>query len=126
MQFGAHLGVLELLLHVPDRRPAPLTDKAPTDQLRPDLGRPRDRPANTHELADSVHPEISDARSERQVVERDTELASSQRRGRGTRCSGEGRGGVEVGGFVSSDQRLKRSSKVREKSGQRLSIKTLA
>lgn len=75
----AHLGIFELLLDIPDRVLAPLTHERPADEFRPDFGRPRDRPTDAHELADPVHPQISDPRGEREIVEGDPEFAGCER-----------------------------------------------
>jgi hypothetical protein len=76
-----HLSVLELLLHIVYRRPARLAHKAPKHQFRPDLARPRNCPADAHQMTDLLHPQLPNARRQRKVMEGDRELSGEEAKG---------------------------------------------
>ena len=111
-----HLSVLELLLHIVDRRPTRLAYEASKHQLWSNFTRPGDGSTDGHEGSDFGCSKLSDSRDERETVEGEGEL-SSEKTGRGG--SGGGRGEVEVGGFELFDEVGEGSAEVREESGGR-------
>ena len=72
---NTYLCVLELLFDFIYETTTNFANKAAEEELRADLTRPSDCPADAHQCPDLVRPQITNARHKRQVVERDIKLA---------------------------------------------------
>ena len=115
---GTHLGILELLLHIPHDSLALEAHERAKHELRPNLARARNGSRDARQLANLVRPHVADPLDEREVVERQRERADRQSGGGGRVRVGVG---VEVGRGVFLDEVLESAAEVGEEAARRVS-----